>query len=166
MANVRIGQDGSIIKNGAVVENDGRTIIREDGTIETTNTSGNIPPAGFVAMPPVSPLEQDRNSNNNRSTGPSPSLHAGSGVNLEAIREKEFDIQMQEARIRNSIPKGMIIATVILCVLGLIGLYILFIPTVITGTLIIVKFKKKSKLESELKRMYEELEALKRGERL
>ena len=44
MSNVRIGSDGSIIRDGVIVENDGRTIIREDGTIEEiTNEQSTFP---------------------------------------------------------------------------------------------------------------------------
>ena len=72
---------------------------------------------------------------------------------------------MMDGRIKNAIPKSMIIATIVLCVLGAIGLYFLFIPAVVTGILIIVGFSKKSQLEAERAQMYEELQALERGER-
>lgn len=176
MANVRIGPDGSIIKDDVVVESEGRTIIREDGTIETTSVGGHsAPPTRAPAFnaPPVSPLERNGNRSTPVNTQPSnnstPSTNSGSqqrgGVDLKAIKEKEYDIQMMDGRIKNAIPKSMIIATIVLCVLGAIGLYFLFIPAVVTGILIIVGFSKKSQLEAERAQMYEELQALERGER-
>ena len=71
---------------------------------------------------------------------------------------------MLDGHIKNVIPKSMIIATIILCVLGAIGLYFLFIPAIVTGILIVVGFSKKSALEMERAKMYEELQALERGE--
>ena len=176
MANVRIGPDGSIIKDDVVVESEGRTIIREDGTIETTSVGGHsAPPTRAPAFhaPPVSPLERNGNRSTPVNTQPSnnstPATNSGSqqrgGVDLKAIKEKEYDIQMMDGRIKNAIPKSMIIATIVLCVLGAIGLYFLFIPAVVTGILIIVGFSKKSQLEAERAQMYEELQALERGER-
>lgn len=176
MANVRIGPDGSIIKDDVVVESEGRTIIREDGTIETTSVGGHsAPPSRAPAFnaPPVSPLEHNGSRSTPVNTQPSnnstPSTSSGSqqrgGVDLKAIKEKEYDIQMMDGRIKNAISKSMIIATIVLCVLGAIGLYFLFIPAVVTGILIIVGFSKKSQLEAERAQMYEELQALERGER-
>jgi len=175
MSNVRIGPDGSIIKDDVVVESEGRTIIREDGTIETTSVGGHSePPARAPAFnaPPVSPLERNGNRSatmNTQQTSVSTSSSNGgsaqrTGVDLKKIKEKEYDIQMMDGRIKNAIPKSMIIATIVLCILGAIGLYFLFIPAVVTGIMIIVGFSKKSQLEAERTQMYEELQALERGE--
>ena len=72
---------------------------------------------------------------------------------------------MIDGRIRNAIPKSMVIATIALCIVGIIGeLYILFIPAIVTGIMIIKGFLKKSELEAERAKMYEGLQALKRGE--
>ncbi len=163
MSNVRIGPDGSIIKDDVVVESDGRTVIREDGTIESTSVGGNISApvrSTHVATPPVSPLENStRNISNSvvQSVVSSPPNNSG---NNKKIKELEYDIQMQDARIRAAVPKNMIIATIVLCVLGLMGLYILFIPAIVTGILIIVGFSKKSELEEQKERMYREMDAL------
>jgi hypothetical protein len=176
MANVRIGSDGSIIKDDVVVESDGRTIIREDGTIETTSVGGHSAPpnrAPAFNAPPVSPLEQGESRStpvntqppNNSTPSTSSSSQQRGGVDLKAIKEKEYDIQMMDGRIKNATPKSMIIATIVLCILGAVGLYFLFIPAVVTGIMIIVGFLKKSQLESERAQMYEELQALERGER-
>lgn len=175
MANVRIGPDGSIIKDDLVVESEGRTIIREDGTIETTSVGGHSAPpirAPAFNVPPVSPLEWNENRSTSVGTQPSSNSTSSSGdgsqmrrsVALKAIKEKEYDIQMLDGHIKNVIPKSMIIATIILCVLGAIGLYFLFIPAIVTGILIVVGFSKKSALEMERAKMYEELQALERGE--
>ena len=176
MANVRIGPDGSIIKDDVVVESEGRTIIREDGTIETTSVGGHsAPPTRAPAFnaPPVSPFESNGNRSAPVNTQPSsnstPPNSSGTqqrgSVDLKAIKEKEYDIQMMDGRIKNAIPKSMIIATIVLCILGAIGLYFLFIPAIVTGILIIVGFSKKSQLEAERAQMYEELQAMERGER-
>lgn len=174
MANVRIGPDGSIIKNDMVVESNGRTIIREDGTIETTNVGGHSdPPIRTPAnVPPASPLEQSGNRtaplNMQPSADSTPTVGEGSlqrnNIDLKTVKEKEYDIQMMDGRIKNAIPKSMIIATIVLCILGIGGLYFLFIPAIVTGILIIKGFSKKSELETERARMCEELKALERGE--
>lgn len=169
MPRVTIGPDGSIIKDGQVVESDGSTVIREDGTIETSNNIGHSytpsynssPPAnyGMNTMMPMSPLERSsNNSNYDYNTGQS---SGNSVVDTKAISEKEFDIQMMEGRIRSCNPTKYIIATVILGVIGLFGLYILFIPAVVTGILIFVEMNKKSELEAQKNAMIMELDSLK-----
>jgi len=169
MSNVRIGPDGSIIKDDVVVESDGRTIIREDGTIESTSVGGNINipvRTPVIATPPVSPLENNTNSNVSRATVQTTTVTTSNeSGNLRKIKEKEYDIQMQDAKIRGAIPKNMIIATIVLCVLGIMGLYVLFIPAIVTGILIIVGFSKKSELEAERENMYRELDELKNRSR-
>lgn len=163
MSNVRIGPDGSIIKDDIVVESDGRTVIREDGTIESTSVGGSVNApirTPVVAMPPVSPLEGTANNISNNNYSP---VHSSQNtpVNTKAIKEKEYDIQMQEARIRGAVPKNMIVATIVLCILGVMGLYFLFIPAIVTGILIVVGFSKKSELEAQRDTMYRELDEMK-----
>lgn len=175
MANVRIGPDGSIIKDDVVIETEGRTIIREDGTIETTSVGGHSAtpnrPTTFNA-PPVSPLERNGSrsapvniqpSGNSTSTSNSGTQPRGS-YNLRTIKEKEYDIQMIDGRIKNSIPRSMIIATILMCILGTVGLYFFFIPALVTGIMIVVGFSKKKQLEAERNKMYEELQAMKYGD--
>lgn len=165
MSNVRIGPDGSIIKDDVVVESDGRTIIREDGTIESTSVGGNmnVPVrTPVIATPPVSPLENTTNRNVSNTVVHNPVVATPNEPgNLRKIKEKEYDIQMQDAKIRAAVPKNMIIATIVLCILGVMGLYFLFIPAIVTGILIVVGFSKKSELEAERETMYRELDALK-----
>lgn len=165
MSNVRIGPDGSIIKDDVVVESDGRTIIREDGTIESTSVGGNmnVPVrTPVIATPPVSPLENTTNRNVSNTVVHNPVVATpNESGNLRKIKEKEYDIQMQDAKIRAALPKNMIIATIVLCILGVMGLYFLFIPAIVTGIFIIVGFSKKSELEAERETMYRELDALK-----
>lgn len=176
MANVRIGPDGSIIKDDAVVETDGRTIIRKDGTIETTSVGGHSEPASRASAfnaPPVSPLERNRSRSAPVNTQPptNSTLSSSGGsqrrgsVDLKAVKEIEYDIQIMDGRIKNALPKNMIIATVILCILGIIGLHFLFIPAVLTGILVIAGFVKKGELETERAKLYEALQTLERGER-
>lgn len=165
MSNVRIGPDGSIIKDDVVVESDGRTVIREDGTIESTSVGGSMAVpvrTPVVATPPVSPLENSTNRNVSSTVVQSstPVAPNDSG-NLRKIKEKEYDIQMQDAKIRAAVPKNMIIATIVLCVLGIMGLYFLFVPAIVTGIMIVVGFSKKSDLEAQRETMYRELDALK-----
>lgn len=174
MSNVRIGPDGSIIKDDVVIETDGRTVIREDGTIETTSVGGHMAPPQRVAAintPPVSPLER-RSSNNNAPifqdetrTNETVVSRPSGPVNQREVKEKEYEIQRMDGRIKNAVSKPMIIATVILCILGLAGLYFLFIPAIVTGIIVIVGFSKKSELEAERSRLYEELQQLERGGR-
>lgn len=171
MANVRIGPDGSIIKDDVVIESDGRTVIREDGTIETTSVGGHVPPpnrGAAINTPPVSPLERG-GSSVSRPIFSEPSeddsvvTRNATNVNPRAVKEKEYEIQRLDGRIKNAVPKSMIIATIVLCIVGLLGLYIMFIPAVVTGIIVIVGFSKKSDLEAERERLYEELNSLENG---
>lgn len=165
MSNVRIGPDGSIIKDDVVVESDGRTIIREDGTIESTSVGGNVNVpvrTPLIATPPVFPLENTMNRNVSDTVVHNPVVATSNEPgNLRKMKEKEYDIQMQDAKIRAAVPKNMIIATIVLCIFGVMGLYFLFIPAIVTGILIVVGFSKKSELEAEREKMYRELDALK-----
>ena len=175
MANVRIGPDGSIIKDDVVVETEGRTIIREDGTIETTSVgrySDTPNRATAFNSPPVSPLERNESRStpvniqpSGNSASPSSSgTHPRGSFNLRTIKEKEYDIQMIDGRIKNSIPRSMIIVTILMCILGAVGMYIFFIPALVTGIMIIVGFSKKKQLEAKRNQMYEELQAMKHGD--
>jgi len=149
MPNVRIGPDGTILKDGQAVLSDDRTVIGDDGTIVSTSISGGPEPVhrGGYNAAPVSPLE-GRNSNHSQDK-------------LQNIREKEYDIQMLEGRIRNAVPKQWIIATIVLCAVGLMGVYFLFIPAIATGIMIFVGFSKKRELEAERDNMARELGHLK-----
>lgn len=162
MASLRIGPDGSIIKDDVVLESEGNTIIREDGTIETTHPSGHAaapvrPPV--VAAPPVSPLALGGSSHSANIAGNSGQQ---SPVSNRAIKEKEYDIQMIDGRIRNAIPKNMVIATVVLLVLTAMGWAVLIFPALITGGIVAFSFVKRRELEQERARMYRSLQELKR----
>lgn len=177
MSNVRIGPDGSIIKDDVVIESNGRTVIREDGTIETTSVGGHsVAPERMPAFnaPPVSPLERNGGGNNavsssnhveTASSGGGGSQQVGR-IDQKVIKEKEYDIQILNGRIKNAIPMNMIIATIVLCVIGAFGLYFLFIPAVVTGIIVAIGVSKKRELEAQRERMYAELEALESGKRL
>ena len=162
MSNVRIGPDGTILKDDQVVSSDNRTIIGDDGTIVSTSVGGSAAPIhrGGYNAPPASPLEgRGRNSSSTESVVTHTSQrHTAS---LQAIKEKEYDIQMIEGRIRNAVPKQWIIATIVLCVIGFMGLYFLFIPAVVTGIMIFIGFSKKSELEAERDSMIKTLDQMK-----
>ena len=149
MGSVRIGPDGSIIKDGEVIESDGRTIIREDGTIDTSGSVGYSPSTNYqgynsspnytnTAMMPVSPLE-NRNS----------SSYASNNTN-----------KYVDTRMLSENPKSYIIATIIMSVIAIMGLYFMFIPALVTGILIIVELQKKKDLENQKNAMVMELDAL------
>lgn len=160
MSNVRIGPDGTILKDDQVVSSDNRTVIGEDGTIVSTSVGGSSAPVhrGGYNAPPVSPLEGRNRTNTESVVSQSPQRQRASS---QAIREKEYDIQMMEGRIRNAFPKQWIIATIVLCVIGIMGLYFLFIPAVVTGIMIFVGFSKKSELEAERDSMIRTLDQMK-----
>ena len=174
MGNVRIGQDGSIIKDDEVVGSEGKTIIREDGTIESTDIGANSESLTRVPAfnaPPVSPLAQ--NANNSSSVNPrsssdstqngfGESQHRGAG-SFQEIKEKEYDLQMLDGRINNAIPKNMIIATVVLILLGIVFSPIFILPATATGYLVFAGYSKKSELEVQREQMNQELQSLKRG---
>ncbi|MCM1541014.1 MAG: hypothetical protein NC121_07115 [Blautia sp.] len=161
MSNVRIGPDGTILKDDQVVSSDNRTVIGDDGTIVSTSVGGSAAPIhrGGYNAPPASPLE-GRNHNIGSSVGSTPGA-ANTVVGSQAIKEKEYDIQMIDGRIRNAFPKQWIIATVVLCVLALMGLFFLLVPAIFTGIMIAVGFSKRSKLIAERESMVKELDHMK-----
>ena len=171
MANVRIGPDGTILKDDQVVSSDNRTVIGDDGTIVSTSVGGSSAPVhrGGYNAPPVSPLEgrsRSTDSNSSMVQNSTPQSTNSQPINrqvasMQAVKEKEYDIQMIEGRIRNSIPTKWIIATIALCVVAFMGLYFLFIPAVVTGILVIVGFTKKSELEAERDHMISDLNNMK-----
>lgn len=166
MANVRIGPDGTILKDDQVVSSDSRTVIGDDGTIVSTSVGGSSAPVhrGGYNAPPVSPLE-GRNGHSTTSNTNTESVVAHTPqrqmASSQAIKEKEYDIQMMEGRIRNAVPKQWIIATIALCIVGIMGLYFLFIPAIVTGILVFVGFSKKSELEAERDSMVRTLDQMK-----
>lgn len=164
MGSVRIGPDGSIIKDGEVIETDGRTIIREDGTIDTFDSVGYSPSPNYqgynsspnyinTTMMPISPLE-------NRNSSSYAYNNTNKSVDTRMLSEKEYDIQMMEGRIRGCNPKSYIIATIIMSVIAIMGLYFMFIPALVTGILMIVQLQKKKDLENQKNVMVMELDAL------
>lgn len=160
MTNVHIGPDGTILKDDQVVASDNRTIIGDDGTIVTTSVGGSTAPVhrGGYNAPPSSPLESRSRSNNESAVMQTPQRQ---NVSSQAIKEKEYDIQMLEGRIRNSFPKQWIIATIALCVIAFMGLYYLFIPAIGTGIMAFVGIRKKSELEAERDLMIRSLDQMK-----
>lgn len=160
MSNVRIGPDGTILKDDQVVSSDNRTIIGEDGTIVTTSVGSSTAPVhrGGYNAPPSSPLEGRTRTNNESVVTHNPQRQSAS---TQSIREKEYDIQIIEGRIRNAFPKQWIIATIVLCVIALMGAYFLFIPAIGTGIMIFVGINKKSELEAERESMIRTLDQMK-----
>lgn len=172
MANVKIGPDGSIIKDDEIISVGNGTLIRDDGTIESTNIGGHSESlvTHTLNSPPVSPLESGSrheddiaNGNGNMSERRN---NGGAPVSQKVISEKEYDLEIQEGRIRNAFPKQWITTTVVLCVLGVMGLYFLFIPAVFTSIMVALNLHKKAELEAERNRMQVELYTLKDRNRL
>lgn len=162
MANVRIGPDGTILKDDQVVSTENRTVIGEDGTIVSTSVARSETPVyrGGYNAPPVSPLEGNRTNTNSETVVSDASGSHAAANNSQAVREQEFAIQRMDGQIRNAFPKQWIIVTAILCILGAVGAYILFVPALGTAYLTYVGFKKKAELEAERNKMVFELEQL------
>lgn len=160
MSNVRIGSDGTILKDDQVVSSDNRTVIGDDGTIVSTSVGGSLASVhrGGYNAPPISPLEGRSRANTESVIIHTPQRQTASS---QSIKEKEYDIQMMEGRIRNAVPKKWIIATIVLCVVALMGLYFLFIPAIVTGIMIFVGYSKKSELEAKRDSMVRSLEQMK-----
>lgn len=160
MANVRIDPNGAILKDNQVVPSDNRTMIGDDGTIVSTSIGGSAATVyrGGYNAPPSSPLEGgSRRDLESAVTYASQSQAVG----FEAIREKEYDIQMMEGRIKNAFPKKWMIVTIALCVIAVTGLYYLFIPAIVTGIMVFAGIGKKRELEAERDLMVRALEQMK-----
>lgn len=158
MVNVRTGPDGSIIKDNEVIETNSGTIIREDGTIENVGGGNSASVRRSVMSPPVSPLEGRNNwTVNEQSYDVSVRQTQQNNSSGRTISELEYDIQIQEARVRGVFPKGAIIATCVLGLIALMGMYIMFIPAIVTGGMAVIGFMKRSELEAERVRMSNEL---------
>ncbi len=173
MANVRIGSDGSIIKNDEIMESTEKTIIREDGTIENTNIGTPSFPQNRTTTlntPPNSPLINNRRESSLGDTQivePSDVLSDVSStqnnITLRRIKEKEYDIQILDGRIKNAVSIKMILSTIILSLLALMGIRLLLIPALLTFTFVVVGYVKRSDLKKERARLYDELQILNRG---
>lgn len=164
---IRIGEDGTIISDGVEVPQQGRTIIREDGTIETTSVdSGYVPPRPQVYhAPPSSPLENRGRTQQQPQTEQheEPDLRFREERHIESrnLADLEYDLMVAEGHYRGSLPKGMMIACGATLVGALLISPILLVGTAITGILAGMGFAKRASYEEEVKHLKEQIENLK-----
>lgn len=163
---IRIGEDGTII-NGDEVISSGGTVIRDDGTIESSSIAPSpAPQRSYVShAAPVSPLENgvSRQTQQPAASQPTPQPERrNSTANSKSIADLEYDLMVAEGHVRGAVPKTPIIVAIITLLCGLAIHPIFLIGTVIAGIMIFTGFSKKSTYEEETQRLRNEIESLKR----
>lgn len=163
---IRIGEDGTIINGDQVISSSG-TVIRDDGTIESSNiASSPAPQRSYVShAAPVSPLENGANRQNQTSEAPQiPVVQPERRVSATTknIADLEYDLMVAEGHVRGSVPKTPLIVAVILLLCGIALHPVFLIGTAVAGVMVFVGFSKKSAHEEEVQRLKNEIESLKR----
>lgn len=167
---IRIGEDGTIINDEQVVSSSG-TVIREDGTIESSNiASSPAPQRNYVShAAPVSPLENGGNRQSQTSELPQvPVAQPDRRVftaTTKSIADLEYDLMVAEGHVRGSVSKTPLIVAVIMLLCGITIHPVFLIGTAIAGIMVFMGFSKKSIHEEEVQRLKNEIESLKRLQR-
>lgn len=148
MSEIKIGSDGSVIKDNVPLKtNEG--VISSDGTI--VGTDDTTPARPVVSRPPVSPL---RTSNPNNDPG-----------NQTALQEKEYDLQVIEGRIKHAVSIPAVVATIVLLIIGIASadFRILLFIAAITGFFAVRSFLKRIELQKEKDKLVAEIETMRQG---
>jgi len=167
---IRIGEDGTIINGDQVISNSG-TVIRDDGTIESSNiASSPAPQRSYVShAAPVSPLENGgTQQNQTTTTTPTPVTQPdrrASVATTRSIADLEYDLMVAEGHVRGAVPKTPIIVAIIMLICGIAIHPIFLVGTVIAGIMVFMGFSKKSTHKEEVQRLKNEIESLKRQQR-
>lgn len=167
---IRIGDDGTIINGDQIISSSG-TVIRDDGTIESSNIGNNsFQQRTYISHDaPVSPLENGSSQHTTINEG-----NSNTNVQLEqresteltrSVADLEYDIIVAEGHAKGAIPKKSIIILIIMLISGLIIHPIFLIGTAIAGVLVFIGFYKKSSFEEEIRRLKSEIETIKRQQR-
>lgn len=157
---IQIDKDGSIINGDETIASSG-TIIRDDGTIETTNIGGGGAPAPVYVphTPPESPLNNVHNANsveNNNST----TTTNNSGKALKTIADLEYELMVVEGKAKNAISRESVMVCIICTVIGFF-FPLAFIGTVIAGIKIFKGNVKKSEAEEQAANLRQQISNLK-----
>lgn len=167
---IRIGEDGTIINGDEVISSSG-TVIREDGTIESTHIESNsVPQRSYVShAAPVSPLENGSSRQSAQTTATQqPVVQPERIINTattKSIADLEYDLMVAEGHVRGSIPKTPIIMTIIMLFCGIFINPIFLIGVAIAGVMVFMGFSKKSSHEENVQRLKREIESLKQQQR-
>lgn len=167
---IRIGEDGTIINGDQVISSSG-TVIRDDGTIESSNiASSPVPQRNYVShAAPVSPLENGGNRQNQTSEASQVPVaqpdRRVSTATTKSIADLEYDLMVAEGHVRGSVPKTPLIVAVIMLLCGIAIHPVFLIGTAIAGIMVFVGFSKKSTHEEEVQRLKNEIESLKQQQR-
>lgn len=164
---IRIGEDGTIINGDQVISSSG-TVIRDDGTIESSNiASSSAPQRIYVShAAPVSPLENGGNRQNQTSEAPQVQIiqpeRRGSTATTKSIADLEYDLMVAEGHVRGSVPKTPLIVAVIMLLCSIAIHPVFLIGTAIAGIMVFMGFSKKSTHEEEVQRLKSEIDSLRR----
>ncbi len=167
---IRIGEDGTIINGDEVISNR-KTVIRDDGTIESSNiASSPAPQRTYIShAAPVSPLENGGNRQSQTSEVPQVPVvqpeRRVSTATTKSIADLEYDLMVAEGHARGSVPKTPLIVAVIMLLCGIAIHPVFLIGTAIAGIMVFMGFSKKSTHEEEVQRLKNEIESLKRQQR-
>lgn len=167
---IRIGEDGTIINGDEVVSSTG-TIIRDDGTIESSNIAGSsIPQRSYVShAAPVSPLENRANHQTQSVDTSPPSVvqpeHRITSATTKSIADLEYDLMVAEGHARGAVPKTPLIVAIVMLLCGFAFHPLFLVGTVVSGIMVFTGFTKKSSYEEEAQRIRNEISSLKQQQR-
>lgn len=164
---IRIGEDGTIINGDEVISNSG-TIIRDDGTIESSNIGiGPAPQQRYINLEaPVSPFE---NGGSDLQTtmvqesiqNTSVSEPRRNNQNTKSIADLEYDLMVEEGHVKGATNMTPLVIGIISVILGLFLHPVLFLGIVAAGLMFYTQHSKKSFHEAEAQKIRDEISKLK-----
>lgn len=167
---IRIGGDGAIIKDNEVIS-DSDSVIREDGTIESTHIESDfVPRRNYVSYgAPVSPLENGVSRQNTQTTDAqqpvAQPIYGATTATSKSIADLEYDLMVAEGHVRGSVPKTPIIVTIFMLFCGIFIHPAFFIGVVIAGAMVFMGFSIRAGHEENVQRLKREIELAKQQRR-
>lgn len=167
--NIKIGDDGSIIKGDEVISNS--TVIKEDGTIETSNiANSSILQRSYTShTAPVSPFENDRNNQiqqtEMKSLKSEEQLECENlAIATKNIADLEYELMVAEGQVKGSTSIKPIIIAIIMLLCAIIIHPVFFVGSIIAGILVVINSNKKSELKENVQRLKNEINLLRKQE--
>lgn len=170
---IRIGEDGTIINNGEEEITSSRTVIRDDGTIESSGIASvpNPQRTHINLSAPVSPLENGGGSRNVENQQPERQAEEEQLLysqrrerdarNAKSVADLEYELMVAEGHVRGSISKTPIIVGIITLLLGVLLHPVFLIGVAGAGIILFTQYSKKSSYEKEAQRIRSEISRIK-----
>lgn len=159
---VQIGENGQIIENENDYSDSG-TIIREDGTIESSSIENvsNSRTTNQLYPAPVSPFEENASVTSEQlNMPPTTGIEQPSRETPEmnkSLADLEYDLMVMESHVRAAMSIAPIVALVIMLICGITIHPVFYIGFVVAGLITLSGLSKKSSYEEQARHLKNEI---------